>query len=63
MLHPNIMVEIEANIKKLIELGFIRKSIPIWWQYSLCNEENGKIIFYIDFRDINEAYPKHEFPL
>lgn len=62
---PEIMEAIEAKVKKLIDSGFVREE-----QHSdfvanivLVAKKNRKIRIRIDFRDLNEAYLKEEFPL
>jgi len=63
--HPNIMEAIEDEVHKLIACGFIREEqhpdrvaniVPIL-------KKNGKIQICIDYRDLNTACPKDEFPL
>nr|ABD63081.1 hypothetical protein 17.t00008 [Asparagus officinalis] len=65
-LDPQIMEAIEKiEVKKFIESGFIREEqhpnyvaniVPVL-------KKNGKIQVCIDFRDLNSAYPKDDFPL
>ena len=59
------MEAIEAEVHKLIACGFIREEqhpdrdtniVPVL-------KKNEKIRDCIDYRDLNAAYPKDEFPL
>jgi len=63
--HPEIMEVIQSKVKKLIDSGFIREEQHPNWVANivLIITKNGKIRVCIDFRDLNEAYPKDEFPL
>ena len=62
---PQIMGVIEAKVKKLIESGFIREEQHPDWVANIVPvlKKNGKIRICIDFRDLNAACPKDEFPL
>ena len=63
--HPEIEVQIKEKVKKLIAAGFIKPiKHPTW----LCNiipvkNKNRQIRIYVDFRDLNKAFSKVEFPL
>ena len=59
------MEAIQSEDKKLIDSGFIRdEQHPNWVANILpVTKKNGNIRVYIDFRDLNEACPKDEFPL
>ncbi|NAU72096.1 RNA-directed DNA polymerase, partial [Klebsiella pneumoniae] len=62
-------LEIEQQVvtetKKLIEAGFIREEkYPLWLANVVpVRKKNGQIRVCIDFRDLNKAYPKDDFPL
>ena len=64
---PNIMEAIEVKVKvhKLIACGFIREEQHPDWVANIVPvlKKNGKIWICIDYRDLNTAYPKDEFPL
>ena len=59
------MEAIQSEVKKLINSGFIREEQHPDWVANIVpvTKKNGKIRVFIDFRDLNEAYPKDEFPL
>ena len=62
---PDIMEAIEAEVHKLIACGFIREEQHPDWVANIVPvlKKNGKIRVYIDYRDLNTACPKDEFPL
>ena len=61
---PEVMEAIQSEVKKLIDSGFIREEQHPDWVANIVPvvKNNGKIRICIDFRDLNEAYPKDEFP-
>ena len=62
---PEIMEVIESEVKKLIDSGFIREDQHPDWVANIVPvpKKNGKTRICIDFRDLNAACPKDEFPL
>ena len=62
---PEIMEAIESEVKKLIDSGFVREEQHPDWVANiiLVPKKNGKTRICIDFRDLNAACPKDEFPL
>jgi Reverse transcriptase (RNA-dependent DNA polymerase) len=50
--------------KKLINAGFIREDETPEWVASIVpvKKKNGQIRICVDFRDLNKAYPKDDFP-
>ncbi|XP_057246772.1 uncharacterized protein LOC130589519 [Beta vulgaris subsp. vulgaris] len=60
-----IIPEIEAEVNKLIDAGFIREvKYPTWIANIVpIRKENGQLRVCVDFRDLNEACPKDDFPL
>ena len=59
------MQAIEAEVHKLIACGFIREEQHPDWVANIVPvlKKNGKIRICIDYRDLNTACPKDEFPL
>ena len=59
------MQVIQLKVKKHIDSDFIREEQHSDWVANivLVTKKNGKIRVCIDFRDLNEACPKDEFPL
>uniref|UniRef100_A0A2N9GT53 Reverse transcriptase domain-containing protein n=1 Tax=Fagus sylvatica TaxID=28930 RepID=A0A2N9GT53_FAGSY len=63
--HSEVEAQISQEVKKLLSAGFIK---PIWHPRWLSNivpmkKKNDQIRCYVDFRDLNKACPKDEFPL
>jgi len=52
-------------VNKLIDAGFIREvKYPTWIaNIVLVRKKNGQLHSCVDFRDLNDACPKHDFPL
>ncbi|XP_028549778.1 uncharacterized protein LOC110092989 [Dendrobium catenatum] len=57
--------QVIAETKKLIEAGFIREEKYADWITNIIpmKKKNGQIRICIDFRDLNKACPKDDFPL
>ncbi|ONK72756.1 uncharacterized protein A4U43_C04F22840 [Asparagus officinalis] len=62
---PEIMESIESEVKKLIDSGFVKEEQHPDWVANIVPvpKKNGKVQICIDFRDLNAACPKDEFPL
>src|SRR5438045_7467879 len=61
----DIMDAIEQEVRKLIDSGFIREEQHPDWVTNIVpvTKKNGAIRVCIDFRNLNDACPKDEFPL
>ena len=63
------LTEVEAQItqemKKLLAVGFIKPIQHPRWLYNIVpiKKKNGQIRCYVDFCNLNKAYPKDEVPL
>ena len=59
------MEAIQSEVKELINSGFIREEQHPNWVANIVpvTKKNGKIWIWIDFRNLNKACPKDEFPL
>ncbi|KAA0046253.1 uncharacterized protein E6C27_scaffold284G00560 [Cucumis melo var. makuwa] len=57
--------QIEEEVNKLIEAGFIREvKYPTWIANIVpVRKKNGQLHVCVDFRDLNNACPKDDFPL
>ncbi|KAL0455744.1 UNVERIFIED_CONTAM: hypothetical protein Slati_0913600 [Sesamum latifolium] len=62
---PELVPLIEVEVNKLIEVGFIREVKYPTWISSIVpvRKKNGQIRVCVDFRDLNRACPKDDFPL
>ena len=60
-----LIPQIEAEVDKLIEAGFIREvQYPKWISnIVIVLKKSGQIRVCVDFRDLNDACPKDDFPL
>ncbi|KAG9444902.1 hypothetical protein H6P81_016242 [Aristolochia fimbriata] len=61
---PELVPEIEKEVDKLIASNFIREvKYPPWIANIVpVNKKNGQIRVCVDFRDLNKASPKDDFP-
>ena len=57
--------KIKAEVNKLLKVGFIEEIICLEWLANivLVKKKGGQIRICVDFRDLNRACPKDEFPL
>jgi len=62
---PELVLEIKKEVNKLIEVGFIREVKYLTWiaNIVLMRKKNGQLHICLDFRDLNKACPKDDFPL
>ncbi|XP_060183387.1 uncharacterized protein LOC132613398 [Lycium barbarum] len=62
---PDLVPSIENEVNKLIEAGFIREVKYPTWISSIVpvKKKTGQIRVCVDFRDLNNACPKDDFPL
>jgi len=64
-MNPTIALMVKEELQKLLDAKFIR---PIDYSEWISNmvpvkKPNGKICICTDFRDLNKACPKYDFPL
>ncbi|KAL0318211.1 UNVERIFIED_CONTAM: Transposon Tf2-12 polyprotein [Sesamum calycinum] len=62
---PELILLIEGEVNKLIEVSFIREvKYPMWISSIVpVRKKNGQIRVCVDFRNLNNACPKDDFPL
>ncbi|KAL0423643.1 UNVERIFIED_CONTAM: hypothetical protein Sradi_0899100 [Sesamum radiatum] len=62
---PELVSLIEVEVNKLIEVWFIREVKYPTWISSIVpvRKKNGQIRVCVNFRDLNSACPKDDFPL
>ncbi|KAL0299884.1 UNVERIFIED_CONTAM: hypothetical protein Sangu_3149000 [Sesamum angustifolium] len=65
VLQGNARIRSKGEVNKLIEVGFIREvKYPMWISSIVpVRKKNGQIRVCVDFRDLNNACPKDDFPL
>ena len=62
---PDITLKIKKEIERLVQAGFIRLARYVEWLSNIVPvlKKNGKLRICIDFRNINMATPKDEYPM
>ena len=62
--HPRKVAAIKAEIEKLLKAGFIYPVPLTEWVLNVVhvNKKQGTLRVYIDFRDLNKAFPKYNYP-
>ncbi|KAI5354576.1 hypothetical protein L3X38_007471 [Prunus dulcis] len=63
---PELTIQIEVEIDKLIAAGFIREvHYPTWLSniVQVLKKKTGALRICVDYRDVNDVCPKDEFPL
>lgn len=62
---PEVETQIKEEIKKLLEVGFIKPIQHPTWLSSIVpvKKSNGQLRICVDFRDLNKACPKDMYPL
>jgi len=62
---PHILPKIKEEIERLLKCGFIRPARYVDWLTNvvLVKKKIGTIRVCIDFRDLNLATPKDEYPM
>ena len=62
--HAEVEAQIIQEFKKLLTAGFIKPIDPKWLSNIVpVKKKNGQIRCCVDFRNLNKACPKDEFPL
>ncbi|KAL6219351.1 hypothetical protein ACLB2K_007110 [Fragaria x ananassa] len=63
--HKEDEVQIKQEIEKLLVCGFIKPIKHPTWLANIVpvKKKNGQVRICIDYRDLNKACPKDEFPL
>jgi hypothetical protein len=62
---PDITLKIKEKIERLVRAGFIRPAMYVKWLSNIVPvlKKNSKLRICIDFRNINMATPKDEYPM
>jgi hypothetical protein len=60
-----VLVEVKKEVEKMLEAGFIRPYRYAEWISSVVpvQKKDGRWRVYVDFRDLNRATPKDEYPM
>ena len=64
-MHPHVALLVKAELEKLLKAGFIHAIDYVEWISNIVpvSEHDKSIKVCIDFRDLNLACPKNDFPL
>ncbi|KAA0052108.1 uncharacterized protein E5676_scaffold565G00210 [Cucumis melo var. makuwa] len=64
-LKPEMLIKIKEEVKKQFDVGFLAVAkYPIWVANIVpFPKKNGKVRMCVDYRDLNRASPKDNFPL
>ena len=64
-LHPHWSLWVKEEFRKQLSIGFISVVEYPEWLANVVTipKKDGKVKVYVDFRDLNKASPKDEFPL
>lgn len=62
---PEWALKIKEEIEKLLSVGFIKAVKQIDWLANvvLVGKKDGRVRMCVDYRDLNKACPKDNFPL
>jgi hypothetical protein len=60
-----VLEEVKKEVKKMLEAGFIRSCRYVEWISSVVpvQKKDGRWRVCVDFRDLNRATPKDEYPM
>ena len=63
--HPDMAVKIKEEVLKHINAGFLMTSMYPQWIANIVPvpKKDGKFCMCVDYRDLNKASPKDDFPL
>ncbi|GKV47379.1 hypothetical protein SLEP1_g54284 [Rubroshorea leprosula] len=62
---PEVTLKVKEEIERLLKVGFIRTSRYVEWLSNVVPvvKKNGKLRICVDFRNLNLATPKDEYPM
>src|ERR1044072_3996257 len=63
--HPDMADKIKKEVQKQLDAGFLVTSEYPQWLANIVpvTKKDGKVRMYVDYRDLNKASPKDDFPL
>ena len=62
---PDMALKIKEEVKKQLDVGFLAISEYPQWVANIVpvSKKDGKVRMCVDYRDLNRASPKDDFPL
>ncbi|GKV17025.1 hypothetical protein SLEP1_g27583 [Rubroshorea leprosula] len=62
---PKMLLKIKEEVKKLLDAGFIKVAMYPQWVANIVSvpKKDGKVRMCVNYRDLNKASPKDDFPL
>ena len=62
---PDIILKAKEEIERLVASNFIRSARSVEWLSNIVPvmKKNGKLRICVDFRNLNNATPKNEYPM
>lgn len=62
---PSIAIKIKEEVQKLFDMGFLALSNYAQWVANIVSvpKKDGKVQMCVDYKDLNRASPKDDFPL
>ncbi|KAA3453336.1 RNA-directed DNA polymerase (Reverse transcriptase), Ribonuclease H-like protein [Gossypium australe] len=64
-MRPDIVLKIKEEVQKQFDAGFLQVVKYLEWVANIVpvSKKNGKVRMCVDYRDLNKASPKNNFPL